>query len=175
MFSSYYYPFATSSLQVRQNWHPKTDGARLIMCLILLKDESLLRNETLTRLALEGDKKAFWTLVAKLFNGTNPELDELVGSAELLERYKALGLSPIHTGYEATAEKCEVEFKTYRSAHTKAQTNFVQSGMGDDGRSIREHVEEDEDYAVTIFASGYHCLIECCNCNIAGTFNGVFL
>jgi len=85
------------------------------MCLILLKDDFLLRNETLTRLALEGDKKAFWTLVAKLFNGTNPELDELVGSAELLERYKALGLSPLHTGYEATAEKCEVESKTYRS------------------------------------------------------------
>ena len=98
-------------------------------------------------------------MVAKLFNGTNPELDELVGPAELLERYKALGLSPIHTGYEATAEKCEVEFKTYRSAHTKAQTNFVQSGMGDDGKSIREHVEEDEDYAVTILTSDFKSFV----------------
>lgn len=75
------------------NWHPKTDGVRLIMCLILLKDEFLLRNGTLTRLALEGDKKAFWTLVAKLFNSANSELNELVGSAALLERYENLGLS----------------------------------------------------------------------------------
>ena len=98
-------------------------------------------------------------MVAKLFNGTNPELDELVGPAELLERYKALGLSPIHTGYEATAEKCEVEFKTYRSAHTKAQTNFVQSGMGDDGTPIREHVAKKKDYAVTIFASDFKSFV----------------
>jgi len=93
------------------------------MCLILLKDEFLLRNGTLTRLALEGDKKAFWTMVADLFNSANTELDALVGNAALLERYKNLGLSPIHTGYQATAEKCESEFKSYRSAHTKAQVH----------------------------------------------------
>jgi hypothetical protein len=129
------------------------------MCLIPLKDEFLLRNGTLTRLALEGDKKTFWTLVANLFNSANSELNELVGSAALLERYKNLGLSPLHTGYEATAEKCEFEFKSYRSAHTKAQADFVKSGMGDDGTPIREHVAKKKDYAVTIFASDFKSFV----------------
>ena len=59
----------------------------------------------------------------------------------------------------ATAEKCEFEFKSISSTHTKAQANFLQSGMGDDCKSIREHVQKDEDYAVTIFASDFKSFV----------------
>ena len=164
-YSSSYFCSVISSHQVSstssaQNWHPKTDGARLIMCLIILREEFLLRNGTLTRLELEHDRKAFWTLVEKLFNSTNEELNELVGSPELLERYRLLGISSEPTGYVVTAEKCEFEFKSIRSTHTKAQANFLQSGMGDDGKSIRDHVEEDEDYAVTIFAADFKSFVK---------------
>ena len=51
--------------------------------------------------------------------------------------------------------KCEEVFKSVRSNHTKAYANFVRSGMGEDGRPIAEHIEEDPEYALKVYSSDF--------------------
>ena len=94
----------------------KTDGARLIMCLILLQNEFLARDATLERRQLDaGLMNPFWDKCAKVFNGTDEYLDTMHGDEG--GRFSGLGLDSFWSGFVATGAILKAKFNELRAAY----------------------------------------------------------
>jgi len=102
----------------------KKDGARLIMCLVLLCDEFLKRDATLPRTYLDaGQMNPFWDKCAETFNGNNEFLDTMLGDQD--GRFTRLGLNSTPTGFVAMGAILKTKFTELRSAHMAIMVIFL--------------------------------------------------
>jgi hypothetical protein len=109
-----------------------SDGTRLILVIVSLKDQFLARGHSLSHEQIDArELKAFWALAAKAFNSNDPFLDVLLGDDDQVERYKEKGLNPVYSGYVATGEVLELKYKDLRKDHMAIQPDFRKSGQGD--------------------------------------------
>jgi len=108
----------------RRNWDMKADGARLIMCIILLQTEFLARDATLERRQLDaGQMNPFWDKCAEVFNGTNVYLDTMHDDQD--GRFTRLGLDSSWSGFVATGAILKAKFNELRAAYMAIMVSFV--------------------------------------------------